>query len=421
VDIFNNLIQSNLSNDDGGGLRFLMANNFAYNVYNNMIVNNISTHEGGGVALDDAPNVRFYNNTVMKNITTATAMTSNGLPAPAGLSTMKNSTLLQATLPGGSPLFSKPLLFNNIFWDNRAGSFGGGGVAGIGLVGDPNPINYWDMGVADASGTLSPTYTLMKTTLGTSPGAGNIVNVDPLVQTLYDTSVALMPFRTNPNLVGVYMVAMDVPPALMGDYHIQQGSPAQNTGVASAAYNGTTISAPGNDLDGQPRPQSNGYDMGADEWWPALVTADGGTITLGSGIFVAFPAGAFSRNVNLRFTLNWVLLPMAAGAPSLPPDSLLAFSLDPVYEDTGEPAVLEGGATYTLTLLYAQEAISATHGLREDKLRLSSWGGSTWLAEPSTRVDTAKNVVTASPDHYSQWVLSGTGSYLIYMPIMSKQ
>ena len=43
-----------------------------------MIVNNVSTHEGGGVALDDTPNVRIYNNTVMKNMTTATAVTSNG-------------------------------------------------------------------------------------------------------------------------------------------------------------------------------------------------------------------------------------------------------------------------------------------------------------------------------------------------------
>ena len=138
VDIYNNLIQANLADDDGGGIRFLMAGNFPMNVYNNMIVNNVSTHEGGGVALDDAPNVRFYNNTVMKNITTATAITSDGTPAPAGLSTGQNSYQLQATLPGGSPIFSNPLLFNNIFWDNRAGSRGINMVEGIGAAGDAN-------------------------------------------------------------------------------------------------------------------------------------------------------------------------------------------------------------------------------------------------------------------------------------------
>ena len=78
------------------------------NVYNNMIVNNVSTHEGGGISLNDAPNVRVYNNTVMKNLTTATAVTSDGQPAPAGLSTSGNSDELQATLPAGSPDLQQP-------------------------------------------------------------------------------------------------------------------------------------------------------------------------------------------------------------------------------------------------------------------------------------------------------------------------
>ncbi len=55
VDIYANLIQANLANDDGGGLRFLMAGNFPMNVYNNFIVNNVSTHEGGGVASTTHP------------------------------------------------------------------------------------------------------------------------------------------------------------------------------------------------------------------------------------------------------------------------------------------------------------------------------------------------------------------------------
>ena len=129
----------NLANDDGGGIRFLMAGNFPMNVYNNMIVNNVSTHEGGGISLNDAPNVRIYNNTIMKNLTTATAVTSNGQPAPAGLSTSANSDQLQATLPAGSPAFSNPLLFNNIFWDNRAGTRAGTTVTGLGLAGDATP------------------------------------------------------------------------------------------------------------------------------------------------------------------------------------------------------------------------------------------------------------------------------------------
>ena len=152
VDIYANQIQGNLANDDGGGIRFLMAGNFPMNVYNNLIANNVSTHEGGGIGINDAPDVRIYNNTIMNNITTATAVTSNGTPAPAGVSTSQNSVQLQATLPGGAPTFSEPLLFNNILWDNRAGSRAGTTVTGIGLAGDTTALDHWDVGVADGTG-----------------------------------------------------------------------------------------------------------------------------------------------------------------------------------------------------------------------------------------------------------------------------
>ncbi len=171
MDIYANQIQANLANDDGGGIRFLMAGNFPINVYDNMIVNNVSTHEGGGIGLNDAPNVRIFNNTIMKNLTTATAVTSNGDPAPAGLSTSANSDQLQATLPGGSPNYSNPLLFNNIFWDNRAGTRAGTKVTGIGAAGDATPINHWDLGVANGTSgqLLAPTNSIVQQNAGTHP------------------------------------------------------------------------------------------------------------------------------------------------------------------------------------------------------------------------------------------------------------
>jgi hypothetical protein len=266
VDIYSNIIQANLGNDDGGGVRFLMAGNYPFNVYNNFIVNNVSTHEGGGISLNDAPDVRVFNNTIMKNITTATAVTSNGQPAPAGLSTSQNSSLLQATLPSGAPTFSNPLLFNNIFWDNRAGSWNGDGVAGIGLQGDPNAINYWDMGLADLSGYLAPTDSILDSTTGTILDASNLVDADPLVVASYDTSIQALPWRTNPHFVGVILVAVDLPPNLMGDYHLAPGSPAINQGARykdQAA--GNRVFAPGTDIDGDNRPGGS-VDIGGDEY-----------------------------------------------------------------------------------------------------------------------------------------------------------
>lgn len=259
VDIYNNLIQANLANDDGGGLRFLMAGNFPMNIYNNMIVNNVSTHEGGGIGLNDAPDVRIYNNTIMKNITTATAVTSNGLPAPAGLSTSANSVQLQVTLPAGSPAFSNPLLFNNIFWDNRAGALSLGTVVGIGATGDGTPINYWDLGVPDGSGTLAPTYSIIQA--GDGAGAATNLASDPAVVMPIDIGVAFDVWRTNPNFIGAILVAVELPVNQLSDYHLTDGSPAIDAGTASQA--GT--SAPLDDFDHELRPGGAAIDIGADE------------------------------------------------------------------------------------------------------------------------------------------------------------
>ena len=277
VDIFNNLIQSNLASDDGGGLRFLMVGNFPYNVYNNMIVNNVSAHEGGGVALDDAPKVRFYNNTVMKNISTDTAATAAfGTPYPAGLSTGENSAQLQATLPSGSPLFSNPLLFNDIFRDNRAGSYNAatGKVEGLGLAGDATATHYWDMGSTNGTIFLAPTNSILNGAPDVShitASPTNKVGIDPLAVAAYNTPLAVYPWRT-PNLPAPVIIAVDQPGVLPGDYHLQSGSPAIDMGASlkvapSYQQPPTNVNAPSFDIDNQIRPAGAAcsFDSGADE------------------------------------------------------------------------------------------------------------------------------------------------------------
>jgi hypothetical protein len=281
VDIYNNLIQANMSDDDGGGIRLLMAGNFPMNLYNNMIVNNISTHEGGGIAIDDATNVRFFNNTVMKNITTATAVTSTGQPAPAGLSTGRNSIQLQNLVGQNADTFSNPVLFNNIFWDNRAGSRGINTVTGIGAAGDNSPINNWDMGAFDQSGLLSPTYSILQTSTGVNFDNSNSSS-DPLVFTPFDVSVAFTSWRTNVNLIGATMVTADLPPTLLGNYHIPLNSPAVDKGADSSA----SVNAPTYDYDHEGRPVGK-VDIGADE-------ANG----VPGGAFVAFPKTSILDNFN---------------------------------------------------------------------------------------------------------------------------
>ncbi len=268
VDIYANQIQGNLANDDGGGIRFLMAGDFPMNVYNNLIANNVSTHEGGGIGINDAPDVRIYNNTIMNNFTTATAVTSNGAPAPAGVSTSENSVQLQATLPGGSPTFSRPLLFNNILWDNRAGSRAGTTVTGIGLDGDVTPINHWDVGVADGTGVLAPVNSVIQQDGGQYPYTPDPSNTsaDPRVVETWAMSVSFATWRQNPGFVDANVLAVEQPPDLLGDYHLQActgsaASPACNLGAASRGG----VDAPATDIDGDARPAGGGFDSGSDE------------------------------------------------------------------------------------------------------------------------------------------------------------
>ncbi len=269
TDIYANQIQANLSNDDGGGIRFLMAGADRMNVVNNTIVNNVSTHEGGGISLNDAPNVHIVNNTVMKNLTTATAVTSNGSAAPAGLSTSPNSDQLQATLLEGAPTFSDPRLLNNIFWDNRAATRAGLTVTGIGLPGDSTPVEHWDLGMFEGSALLSPTHSVVQQDPGQHPYTVDPTNSDanPQVVSTYDVSVAFATWRQNPAFVDSTLVALQAPGDQLGDYHLADCvtvplTPACNLGAAS----GGGATAPKIDIDDEGRPALGGYDAGSDEF-----------------------------------------------------------------------------------------------------------------------------------------------------------
>jgi hypothetical protein len=300
VSIDANVIQANLANDDGGGIRLLQTSGShisrqrpeTITISSNTIANNVSAHEGGGIALDDAAFVNITNNTVAKNLTTATAVTSDGLPAPAGLSTAANSDLLQARLcntsgsvfSGSAALcntkFSKPTLLNDVFWDNRAGTFTGGWVYGIDTTlpdGSADVINNWDMGVVDIDGVLDPRGSIVQTSDGTTASPGN----DPTFASAYDVTVNILASRTYPAFRQAVIVAEILPPSLMGDYHLSTGSSARGVGLANLNVSwGSSLSylvaVPTVDIDGQPRPTVTGsgnntqrrYDAGSDQMTP---------------------------------------------------------------------------------------------------------------------------------------------------------
>ncbi len=317
-----NVIQANLANDDGGGIRLLQVSgsNTTKNtpgtitITNDTIADNVSAHEGGGIALDDAVFVNIVNTTVSKNITTATAVTSNGQPAAAGLTTAAVSAPLQAQLDsafagttGRSPRvtdnsllvtgssarlgFSKPTLLNDVFWDNRAGTYYGGFVYGIGAAPLPgmtasDPVNSWDMQVVDqatgagAPAVLSPVNSVLQTRRNVGGDTGTTISAaNPGFKAPYDVTVSVLALRANPAFRQAAIVTTVLPFSLLGDYHLTGTSAvaaAKGTASTTPLWGSPptansfryTVNAPPFDVDGQPRPSGSRYDAGSDQVSP---------------------------------------------------------------------------------------------------------------------------------------------------------
>ena len=116
-----------------------------------------------------------------KNLTTATAVTSNGDAAPAGLSTAANSDPLQARLrntplprqrdAGGHDVQQADAAGQRVLPTTAPATSDGGYVYGIGGTlpdGTDNGVNEWDMGVMDVAGTARPrSSSVLQSTEGT--------------------------------------------------------------------------------------------------------------------------------------------------------------------------------------------------------------------------------------------------------------
>jgi hypothetical protein len=310
VDVDRNLIQSNYSGDDGGGIFVLDALDQPINIRNNMIVNNGASDIGGAVMLDDASKVAFVNNTVANNVSTASSENSAiGVPHSAGLAAEGNDPAWQADAryttqyPNAAtrPDFANPVaLFNNVFWNNDAqtlDSFGPGAT-----LTSSGFIDFEVHGsTISSTDTFTPRYSTLTNGLRLRPngqqlpvpaGQGNRIGEDPLFVTPFVNELAVSGSRLDPQAAAVTITGQDPPVGLTGDYHLQATSPAVDRGVRCALTpfptplnalsncsttppaGGRGIQAPSGtpgDYDGQYRPQLRTlrlltpWDLGADE------------------------------------------------------------------------------------------------------------------------------------------------------------
>jgi hypothetical protein len=272
VNVSGNEIVLNTANDDGGGLRLLQVGNFPIRVENTILADNMSTHEGGGIALDDAPDVTLVNSTIARNITTATAITSDGSPAAAGLSYGLISSPLYNSLPTGSATYSKPNLVNDIFWSNMAGRYDAatGVLTGIGTGGDADR-NFWDIGSLDGSPSLELHNSVYSSLTGITADASNFF-ADPAAanpvqfKLPYQISADISTLRAFPGFRQAVMIVQNLPAGLVLNYHLTNGSPATDLGRAVVG----AVTAPPTDIDGDRRypgtaNANNRLDAGADE------------------------------------------------------------------------------------------------------------------------------------------------------------
>jgi len=239
---------------------------------NNIIVNNVAGWDGAGASFLDAFAVNFINNTVMSNDSTAssgvlfdtigaplastggTNCTINGAtascPQPAGVVSIQNSAVFKANLPtftcapghGGASgtsctSYSTPLLYNDLFWQNRSFRIGVGGTA-PGAQNQQNLVtlfnssgtaaasqtttgqcvtgsSYWDIG---ARGDTGPTNHVPTLTL--APVRSFLTSI-----TGYTAAPARNNSATNPNAVKQYCNGSRIPPeaGLGGGWQVPPG------------------------------------------------------------------------------------------------------------------------------------------------------------------------------------------------------
>ena len=198
-----------------------MAGNFPMNVYNNFIVNNVSTHEGGGIGINDAPNVRVYNNTIMKNLTTATAVTSNGCAGPGRAVDLAQQRPAAGHAAGRFAALQQPAAVQQHLLGQPGGYARRYGHGDRAQPVTPMPI-IWDLGVADGPGLLAPTNSIVQQNAGATRTrrVRPTSRADPSVVTTYDVAVTFNTWRNNPAFLGAILISADLPPNLMGDYHL---------------------------------------------------------------------------------------------------------------------------------------------------------------------------------------------------------
>jgi hypothetical protein len=196
-------------------------------------------------------------------------------------------------------------VFNNIFWDNRAGGFDGTGVTGIGSAGDLTPVNRWDIGSMDGSGDVEVYNSVLQTLTGTvsSPTNRTPANVNfrkpQVIDVHVDARRSVVVFRQT------VIVGMLASPFDTADWRLRSNSAARNIAALNRTDSVTleSYAAPLDDLAGVIRTSTVAvpyFDAGAREFTPYPPTA---------------PTNVRATRGNGLLTVRWNEVPEDGGSP----------------------------------------------------------------------------------------------------------
>jgi uncharacterized repeat protein (TIGR01451 family) len=258
--VSNNVISKNRTDARGGGLSLYSSNAL---LRDNTILSNTSNSRGGGLSLH-LSNAVLKDNSIFEN--TSVSRGGGGLSLNRSDATLDSNLIISNTADvhgGGLHLvYSDPRLSNNIISNNSALD----GTALCILKSSPCLVHNTiaqSGGVAQRNGSgiyvVGNSNVVMTNTILANHTVGIYVrsgNTALLESTLWDGNTTDWSGGGTINRNHDYTGSPAFIDPVAGDYHISLASAAIDRGV-DAGING--------DMDGESRPQSKGYDIGADE------------------------------------------------------------------------------------------------------------------------------------------------------------
>ncbi len=347
-----NLVISNTANGSFGGL-YLDSNNTI--LKNNIIAHNTATFLGGGLGLSG--NAILSKNSISSNVADSLG---GGLVQSSGAAQLVENTIISNTageMGGGALLRGNyTMLTNTIIANNHADISGGGlyiwnsssHLLHTTIVGNTAGDGSGIFVEHDSSSyltTLAMTNTILVShTIGISASAGSTVDINGILWYSTPITIAQSPAATvtvqneywgDPAFCSGtgwgkssgegwgegWGEACLAPNPAPNDtpYHLTSASAAIDRGVPAGVFT---------DIDGDPRPLGNGFDLGADEspfsllapGSPILLAPPNGTITAAQAITLAWQAGAGSLPDGYNLKLgNTIITTTNTSSPTLLP------------------------------------------------------------------------------------------------------